>query len=361
MDDRFLMKRVLTLAKKGAGKVSPNPQVGALVVKNNAILSEGYHAYFGGPHAEVAALSKLGLDESRDSTLYVNLEPCTHFGKTPPCTDRIIQSKVRRVVVGAVDPNVLVRGKGIRTLQDSGIEVKVGILADACTRLNESYFKFITKKKPFITLKIAQTLDGKIATLQGNSQWITSESSRRQVQRMRKESDAVVVGVHTVIRDDPQLTIRLVPEGRLRRIILDSRLRIPLESRVLHHADPQNTIVVTTQKAPREKRQLLKNRGITVWTVGEDAKGRVDLIEFFKESAKRDIASLLVEGGREVFTSMLQTGEVDRVVIFIAPKLFGRGLDSLGTLDIQTPAEAVVFKESRWFHRDTDMVFEGRL
>ena len=210
MNDIYYMRRVLKLALKGTGKVSPNPRVGALLVRNGEILSEGYHAYFGGPHAEVTALSKRKSAKKTDDTLYVNLEPCDHQGKTPPCTELIINSGVRRVVIGALDPNPMVHGKGVKRLREAGIDTRLGVLERDCIKLNEAYFKSITSKKPFITLKIAQTLDGKIATDQGHSRWISSEASRRWVHRMRNENDAILVGVNTVILDDPELTVRFV-------------------------------------------------------------------------------------------------------------------------------------------------------
>ena len=252
MDDLFYMKHVVRLAKKGLRSVSPNPLVGSLIVKNEQILSEGYHAYFGGPHAEVDALSKLSMQERRDATLYVNLEPCCHYGKTPPCTEMILQSKLRKIVIGTADPNPLVKGRGIEILKKSGIEVVTDVLNDRCERLNAPYFKYMQEKKPYITMKIAQTVDGKIATDQYHSRWITNESSRRAVHRLRRESDAILVCAGTVIHDNPDLTLRMVRGKNPKRIILDRSLDMPLESRVLQHPDTQNTIVVTTKEADPE-------------------------------------------------------------------------------------------------------------
>lgn len=361
MDDCFFMKRVLRLAERGTGRVSPNPRVGALVVKEGKILSEGYHTFFGGPHAEINALDELTFEESRGGTLFVNLEPCSHFGKTPPCTDTIIQSGIECVVVGTADPNPAVKGKGIQKLKEAGIAVKIGVLEKECSRLNETYFKFITKKKPFITLKVAQTLDGKIATSRGHSRWITSEASRRWVHQMRKESDAVLVGVNTILTDDPQLTVRLVRGGIARRFILDEELRIPLKAQVLRHPDPQNTIVVTTPKASSAKVRDLQECDVTVWVIEDNQKGMVDLTRLWKRMAEEGISSVLVEGGKTVFTSVLRTGEVDRVVVFIAPKFFGKGIEVFGDLGIDSPSDAMTFRETAWRRRGQDMVFEGRL
>ena len=361
MDDSFFMKKVLGLAKRGTGRVNPNPRVGALVVKDGEILSEGYHGFFGGPHAEINALSKLTSEECKNSTLYVNLEPCVHFGKTPPCTDTILQSGIKRIVVGTVDPNPAVKGKGIQELKRAGIEVCVGVLEKECSRLNESYFKYITKKKPFVTLKIAQTLDGKIATTQGYSRWITSEGSRRLVHRMRRESDAILVGVNTVLTDDPELTVRLIRGDNVRRIVLDGLLRIPVEARVLHHPDPLNTVIATTQKAPSDKIRVLDKMGVTLWIFDSNRNGMIDFSDLLEKMAEERISSVLVEGGKTVFTSVLRTGEVDRVVVFIAPKFFGKGIDVFGDLSIDSPRDAITFREMSWRRKGSDMVFDGRL
>lgn len=361
MDDSFFMKKVLSLAKKGSGRVSPNPRVGALVVKGERILARGYHGYFGGPHAEINALSKLELGKSLGSTLYVNLEPCCHYGKRPPCTDSIIKSKVGRVVVGVLDPNPIVRGKGIQKLREAGIEVSVGVLEEECFELNGPYFKYVTQKKPFITLKIAQTLDGKISTSKGHSRWITGEASRRLVHRMRKESDALLVGVNTVIADDPELTVRMVRGNRVRRVILDSRLRIPSEARVLKHSDSQNTIIATTSKAPPDKIRSLQKMGITLWVIEENDDGRVDFTSLWKKMTDEGIISVFVEGGKQVFTSLLCTNQVDRIIVFIAPKLFGHGISAFGELGIDTPDSAISLQKVRWYRKGQDMVVEGRL
>ena len=361
MNDIFFMRRVLKLARKGTGKVSPNPRVGAILTRNGEILSEGYHAYFGGPHAEVTALSKQKSAETTGDTLYVNLEPCDHQGKTPPCTELIINSGVRRVVIGNLDPNPIVHGKGVKKLREAGIETHLGVLERDCKKLNEAYFKSMIHKKPFITLKIAQTLDGKIATDQGHSRWISSEASRRWVHRMRNENDAVLVGINTVIVDNPELTVRMVRGHAVKKIVLDSRLRIPLESRVLVNSNPTNTYIATTTRAPSERIIPLQKMGVNVWVLKEDNEGRVDISALLKKINQEAIQSVLVEGGNRVFTRLLRAGEVDRLVVFIAPKLFGKGIDSFGELVGCTPDGAVTFNETYWHRRGTDIVFEGRL
>ena len=359
MNDIFYMKRVLQLAKKGIGKVSPNPLVGSLIVKNKQILSEGYHGYFGGPHAEVNAISKLHARQCHDSTLYVNLEPCCHYGKTPPCTDLIIKSKLRRIVIGTMDPNPLVQGKGIEMLKKSGIEVTTEILKDCCQSLNAPYFKYINQKKPYITLKIAQTIDGKIATDRCHSRWITSESSRRFVHRLRKENDAVLVGANTIVVDDPELTVHMVRGKSPKRIILDRSLDIPFEARVFHHPDPHNTIIVTTPKAPFKKIKRLKEMGISIWSIKNNTSGSIHFPSLWKKMIQEGIISVLVEGGKEAFTSFLRTGEVDRVIVFIAPKFFGNGLSAIGDLGIHTPDKALHFKKMNWIRKGSDMMLEG--
>ncbi|MBN2028807.1 bifunctional diaminohydroxyphosphoribosylaminopyrimidine deaminase/5-amino-6-(5-phosphoribosylamino)uracil reductase RibD [bacterium] len=354
------MNRVLQLAKKGMGCVSPNPLVGSLIVKNDRILSEGYHAYFGGPHAERVALLQLSEQERHNATLYVNLEPCCHQGKTPPCTDLIIESKLHRVVIGTLDPNPLVHGKGIDILHKSGIQVLTDVLKNRCRKLNEPYFKYITTSKPYVTLKIAQTLDGKIATDQGYSRWITGESARRMVHRLRKEHDAILVGAGTVIHDDPELTVRMVRGKSPKRIILDRFLDIPLKSRVLHHPESQNTIIVTTPKVSHDKIKEIKEMGITHWSIESDSNGSIHFPTLWRNMVTEGIISVLVEGGKEVLTSFMRLGEVDRIIVCMAPIFFGEGLSVFGDLGVHTPNEAIRLKEVTWHRKGSDLMLEGR-
>ena len=349
------------MALKGIGRVSPNPRVGAVIVRNGKIVAEGYHAFFGGPHAEADALSKLKPGKTDGCTLYVNLEPCNHQGKTPPCSEAIIRSGIPRVVIGVSDPNPLVAGKGIRKLKSAGIEVLSGILEEECLRINEAFFKFITRKIPFVTLKIAQTLDGKIATQSGRSKWITGEASRRRVHRMRRESDAILVGIDTVLADDPELTTRLVPGPQPKRIVLDSALRIPLDSRLMRTSGSEKTIVVTLAGASMQKIRAIRTLGAEVWAIHDNTEGRVDIRSFLTKAAEEGITSILVEGGKGIFTSMLKTGLVDRIVLFTAPKLFGTGVEAFDDLGVQGPEDAVRFRSVRWNRSGSDMVFEGRL
>lgn len=361
MDDRFYMQRAIRLARKGTGRVSPNPRVGAVIVKNGTILAEGFHAVYGGAHAEINALSKLKSDHARGSTLYINLEPCCHYGKTPPCSDALVRSGIRRVIIGMKDPNPLVAGGGIRKLKRSGIDVRTGILEQECFRLNEPFFKYVTQKKPFVTLKIAQTLDGKIATRSGQSKWITSEVSRKKVLQLRRESDAVLVGIQTVLVDNPLLTLRSVKGVQPKRIVLDSRLRIPLDSNLMRSNEPPKTIVATVEDAPADKIHAVRKTGAEVWIIKKNQEGRIDLNSLLKKAAETGITSILVEGGREVFTSFLKSGLADAIVVFTAPKVFGKGMDPFGDLGILEPADALQFRTVKWSRIGEDMMFEGRM
>jgi len=361
MNNKFYMKRVISLAKKGRGLVSPNPLVGAVIVKNGRIISEDYHRRFGDYHAERNAILKSDSDSLIGSVLYVNLEPCSHIGKTPPCTDIIISSGIKKVVIGQIDPNPIVRGRGIEILRSNGIEVEVGVCEYECRRLNEVFNKFIVKKEPFVTLKIAQSLDGNIATKNGLSKWITSDISRRRVHLLRNEYDAVLVGAGTVISDNPKLTVRHVRGGSGTRIVLDSVLRIPLGSDIVLSALKHRSIIATTERAPRDKINMLKEKGCAVWEVPQDDTGRVDIPSVLKRAAKENIASILVEGGKEVFTAFLRSGKVDRMVVFTAPKVFGKGTESIGDLSVLSPDKAIEFEEFVWKKSGPDMMFDGRL
>ena len=314
------MKRALLLARKGKGRTSPNPLVGAVLVKRGKVVGEGYHAKAGEAHAEIVALRKAGK-EARGSTLYVNLEPCTHYGKTPPCAPAVIQAGVRRVVVGMVDPNPVVKGKGISTLRKAGIDVHSGTLEKECKTLNEAFCKYILMKVPFVILKAAATLDGRIATRDGESKWISSEASRRLVHQLRNEVDAVVVGVGTVLRDDPLLTARIRGGRDPVRIILDSRLRIPEDARVIGTSSSR-TLIATTPLAPKDKIERLDKAGAQVLLI-ESKNGRVDLRAFLSKMGEMGMMSVLVEGGGRVNGAFLDEGLVDKFLLFLSPRLMG--------------------------------------
>ncbi|HBT20047.1 MAG TPA: bifunctional diaminohydroxyphosphoribosylaminopyrimidine deaminase/5-amino-6-(5-phosphoribosylamino)uracil reductase RibD [Peptococcaceae bacterium] len=325
VDEKF-MKKALELARKGYGITSPNPMVGAVVVKNGKIISEGYHQGPGKPHAEAEALEKAGK-EAYGSTLYVNLEPCCHYGRTPPCVDRIIEAGVKKVVSAMIDPNPLVSGKGFKKLIEHGIAVECGVLEKEAKKLNEVFIKYITTGKPFIICKYAMTLDGKIAAKTGDAKWISGVLSRKFVHQLRYGVDAILTGIGTVIADDPLLNCRLNDkiEKQPIRIILDSNLRIPLNSKLLHDKGSK-TIIVTTEKYNYSKAEKLKALGIEI-IFSPLRDNRVDVKWLIKYLGEREITSILVEGGSSVITSFVELGLIDKFVVFVAPKIVG-GVDA---------------------------------
>jgi len=320
MTDEYWMKQALRLAEKGRGRTSPNPMVGAILIKEGKVVGEGFHAKAGEIHAEIAALGK-AREESRGAVLYLNLEPCTHYGKTPPCAPAVTAAGVKRVVIGMEDPNPLVGGKGVESLKRAGLEVRVGVLEKECRRLNETFCKYILKREPFVTLKAAATLDGKTATRDGGSKWISGEASRRLVHRLRDQVDAVLVGIGTVLKDDPMLTARARGGRDPRRVVLDSRLRVPENAKVIE-LSPLLTIIATTEAAPKEKAARLKDRGVQVLVL-DSKKGRVDLKACLGKLGEMEITSLLVEGGSQINGSFLDEGLIDKLLLFLAPRLIG--------------------------------------
>jgi diaminohydroxyphosphoribosylaminopyrimidine deaminase/5-amino-6-(5-phosphoribosylamino)uracil reductase len=320
-DQRF-MKEALRQARKGLGRTSPNPAVGAVVVKGDRILAKGYHRRAGMPHAEVEALNMLG-GKAAGGTLYVTLEPCNHYGKTPPCTEAILQSGLTRVVVGMKDPNPGVAGGGCDFLSENGIEVKSGVLEAKCRELNEAFIKFVTAKRPFVILKSALTMDGWTATSKGDSKWVTNERSRRLVHRLRDRVDAVMVGVGTVIADNPSLTARL-SRGRGRdplRIIADTHLRTPRNARVMNLRSGTTLLAVGPQ-VKGEETKILREKGVSVLNCPVKA-GKIDLDALMDILGGLDVASLLVEGGASIAGSLLRERLVDKFYIFVAPKILG--------------------------------------
>lgn len=315
------MKRALELSKSGAGKVNPNPLVGAVIVKSGKIIGEGFHQNYGGPHAEINAFASC-RESAENSTLYVTLEPCCHYGKTPPCVNAIIKNKVKRVVVGTLDPNPLIAGKGLNILQEHGIEVTSGILEQECKNINEIFMKFIRTKIPFVIMKTAMTLDGKTAAVSGASKWITGEESRIEVHKLRNDLSSIMVGIGTVLSDDPLLTCRLKDGINPKRIIVDSTLKIPLSAKVLTDQENAPTIIATTEKASEIKLRQLTDMGLTVLTVPE-YKGRVNLKCLMKNLGEINIDSVLLEGGSTLNYSALEQDIVDKVQFFIAPKIIG--------------------------------------
>ncbi len=324
-DDEKYMRLSLGLARRGVGRTSPNPMVGAVVVKGTTVVGRGYHHRAGKPHAEVLALRRAG-EKARGATLYLNLEPCDHFGRTPPCTRAILEAGIKRVVAGMKDPNPLVSGRGIRRLKKAGIEVEVGVLGEECRELNASFCKYVTRRTPLVTLKAAISLDGKVATKSGDSRWISGEASRAYVHRLRSTMDAVMVGIGTVLKDDPLLNVRLPGVKNVHhplRVIVDSRLRIPLRSQVVKTAGKYRTLVATTRAASTSRIERLKKAHLEVIVVKSDANGRVDLRALMRELGRREILSILLEGGATLNASALREKVIDRMVIFMAPKIIG--------------------------------------
>jgi diaminohydroxyphosphoribosylaminopyrimidine deaminase/5-amino-6-(5-phosphoribosylamino)uracil reductase len=358
-NDELYMRLALKLARKGLGKSSPNPMVGAVIVKGGRIIGEGYHHIIGADHAEVDALKKT-QESVAGATLYVTLEPCRHFGKTPPCTDAIIKSKIARVVIGMLDPDSRMRGESVKLLEQKGIKTTIGVLEADCLALNEKHVKHRTTGMPFVTLKWAQTLDGRIATAKGSSRWISSPESLKLAHQLRAVNDAILVGVSTVIKDNPELTTRLVKGRNPLRIILDSMLRIPLDAKVLQNQDKAKTLVAATPRAAKQKLAALQKMGIEVLITPPDKEGRVDLTNLLKTLGKREITSLLVEGGGEVITSFLRLNLVDNLVAIIAPKLLGKGTDAVGDLNIADLAKAYQLNIEKVYRSGVDIVMEAR-
>ncbi len=339
--DEGYMREALSLARLGAGTASPNPMVGAVVVADGRVVGRGYHPKPGEPHAEIFALREAGAS-ARGATLYTTLEPCAHTGRTGPCTEAIVGAGVSRVVAAMVDPDPLVRGAGLARLREAGVETAVGAGEAEARRLNETYIKHRTTGLPFVTAKWAMTLDGRIATRTGDSRWISSAASRAHAHRIRAVSDAVLVGVGTVLRDDPALTARIGeasgPAGRPRRVVLDSRLRTPPAARILA-PDGIPVIIATTRSASPEARRAFEERGAEV-LVCDGADERVDLPALLRELGARGVLSLLVEGGAAVHGAFREAGLVDKVLVYVAPLLVGGGPVAGAGLGVAAMADA---------------------
>ena len=314
------MKRAIELAKKGIGYTNPNPIVGCVVVKNDEIISEGYHEKIGGFHAERNALTNC-KEDTTGAELYVTLEPCCHYGKTPPCTEIIIEKNIKKVYVGSMDPNKLVAGKGVKILEENGIEVECGVLKDECDKLNEVFFHYITNKTPYVVMKYAMTMDGKIACENGDSKGVTSEKARETVQNKRKKYMGIMVGINTVLEDNPMLNCRIEENVNPIRIICDSNLKIPFESNIVNTANKIQTIVVCTNKADKDKQRWLENKGIEV--IRQKVKGRVVLSDLMKMLGEKGIDSILLEGGGTLNAQALKENIVNKICCFIAPKIVG--------------------------------------
>ena len=345
MTDQNYMFQAIQLAKQGEGWTNPNPMVGAVIVKNGRIIGKGYHKKCGELHAERNAIASL-TESAEGATIYVTLEPCCHYGKTPPCTEAIIEQKIKRVVIGSRDPNPKVSGKGIKMLQEAGIEVIEDFMREECDRLNPVFFHYITTKTPYVVMKYAMTLDGKIATKTGASKWITGEAARAEVQHMRHRYMGIMAGIGTVLADDPMLNVRVEGWKSPIRILCDSGLRIPLDGQIVKSAGKYRTIVAyADSKNTEAKRKRLHEMGVeTIWC--PDENNQVDLKKLMKYLGEEGIDSILLEGGGTLNDSALRAGIVQEVQAFIAPKLFG-GMNSKTPVEgigVRFPSEAVKLK-----------------
>lgn len=357
------MKRAIALARKGAGWVNPNPMVGAVLVNNGRIIGEGFHEYYGGPHAEVNAIASVIEHDASlipGSSLYVTLEPCFHHGKTPPCVDLIIEKQISRVVIGMTDPNPLVHGKGIAKLKENGVSIGYGILEPEIRRMNEVFNKYILQGIPFVVLKSAMTLDGKIATVTNASRWITCEASRKIVHQLRQQLSSIMVGVNTILTDDPMLNIRLKGQWKNPlKVIADTRLRIPVEAKVLTN-DPQLTLIATTSLADKNKHKDIERLGaqVLVCPVKDE---KVDLRYLMVSLSTMGIDSVLIEGGSTLAFSALNEGIVDKIISFIAPKILGGAVapTPVGGVGIELMEDAITLTDMRIKRVGEDLMVEA--
>jgi diaminohydroxyphosphoribosylaminopyrimidine deaminase/5-amino-6-(5-phosphoribosylamino)uracil reductase len=352
------MTLALQLAERGRGKTAPNPIVGAVLVKAGRIVGQGYHRRAGAAHAEVAAI-KDAAGAAKNATLYVTLEPCCHTGRTGPCTDAIIAAGIKRVVFGAKDPDPRVSGKGAARLRRAGIEVRSGVLRRECERSNEIHFGFHRLGRPFVILKTAQTLDGRVATLSGDSRWITGEKARRLGHRLRSEVDAVAVGMGTVKSDNPSLTTRLFKGRDPYRLILSGSLEFPKRCHVIQNNADGRTIVASTERAIKRFTAMRTPNNLTYWSIKRSPDGLLDLHDLLVQAAGFGFKSLLVEGGSRLATSFLKENLVDKYVVFIAPRVIGDGIDAVGDLAVRRLANAVELEDTSIEQLGGDLLFVG--
>ena len=360
VDDKY-MALAMELAEKGRGMVEPNPMVGAVLVKNGEIVGRGYHQIFGGAHAEIHAIHEGGTN-CKDATLYVSMEPCAHYGKTSPCVDAIIKAGIKTVVAAVIDPNPITSGKGIQKLKEAGVEVVVGVMEVQAKRLNVPFFKLIQKGLPYVTVKWAMSIDGKIATHTGESRWITCEESRKYVHKIRGQMDGIVVGINTVMRDDPLLTCRIEGGRNPKRIVVDSNAALPVNSRLLSTINEGEIIVAVGKNAQRYRIEKLEQLGCKIVQT-QDVEGRVDLQELFRRLGEMELTNILVEGGSRIITSVIEGRLADRVMVFVAPVIIGgTGATSpvVGT-GIEKMSEAAEINEVSIKRFSDDIVIEGIL
>ena len=334
--------------------------VGAVLVRGGKVIATGFHRIAGEDHAEIVALKRAGA-KAKGATLYINLEPCSHYGRTPPCSRALIRAGIKEVVAGMKDPNSLVAGRGFRELRRGGIQVRAGLLEQECRTLNEAFIKYITRQLPFVTLKLAASLDGKIAAVSGDARWISSEASRRMVHELRNQVDAVVTGVGTVIADDPQLTCR-IPNGRNPwRVILDSRLRVPLAAKLLRQPDPERSIIVTSERSPHQKARAIESLGAQVWRV-RLRRGRIPWTAILRRLAAKGALSVMIEGGATTAAWALQEQAVDKLLFFYAPMILGGdGRVMIDALGVKRVRQALRVQRTRVRKLGTDTLVSAYL
>ena len=355
------MRLALRQASRGRRRTSPNPMVGAVVVRDGRVVGVGCHRYPGGPHAEVVAIEKAGK-LAKGGALFVNLEPCCHYGRTPPCVLKIVESGIRRVFASIVDPNPKVSGRGFRFLRQRRVSVDVGVLGDEARRLNEAYIKWVIERRPFVAVKVCESLDGRLAASGGQSRGLGSKEEIEFAHSLRAKYDAVLVGVGTVLADNPELTVRTVSGPNPHRIILDSRLRTPASSEILECDGKEKVIVVSTKGASSAKIRTLQSRGVEVWTL-PGKNGKVDLKGFLSKAANHSIQSILVEGGSDVITSFLREKLVDKIYVAIASKILGGTQRSSWPREIgvRSMSQALRLKHVRVRRLGPDILVEGYL
>lgn len=349
------MDLALSLAAKGAGSVSPNPMVGCVIVKDGMIVGRGRHEYYGGPHAEVNAVKDAGGDVA-GATVYVNLEPCSHYGKTPPCANMLVEKKISRAVIGIEDPNPKVNGTGIEILRSAGIEVVAGVSEKACRRLNAGFIMRIKKGRPFVTLKVASSLDGKIALEDGSSKWITGPESRKKAHAIRAQNDAVLTGIGTVLADDPELTVRDASGRTPLRVVLDRNLRIPENARILD-VSKGRVLIITGADAPQAKLERLRARSVEIERLEYKSDCQVDAI--LALLCREGVNYLMVESGAAVAGSFLNSRRVDKLSLFVASRIIGRGKGWSDCVEIEAIADAMELERTESFQIGADILIEG--
>ncbi len=361
MNPLKVMEQCARLALLGKGKVKTNPIVGAMIIKNNKIIGQGYHEEFGGPHAEIVALES-AVEDVKGADLYVTLEPCSHQGKTPPCTDAIIKAGIKRVFIGVVDPNPVNAGNGMKILEKNGIEVFLGYCENICASLIEDFTKTVLKKQPYFSLKTAQTIDGKIATSNGDSKWITSVSSREYVHYLRSISDAILVGISTVLQDNPNLNVRFLDTGREPfKVVLDSKLKMPKDA-VLVEKFAKNLILFKDKNySDAEKENYFNEKGVQIISVNTVQDGLLDLNEVANELYNLNIMNVLVEGGGKVFGSFIDDSLADNVYSFISPRLFGGGINVTEGKGPEKVKDGLVLKNCDVKRFENDILISGKI